>query len=591
MQHEFTASMEVEGEPGAGAVRGIAADHKVEERVVDGVGKLQVWQLSAAFPGPVSPREFITMTAATDRCGDCDEGEEQDGVRSNHYMVVSIPVDHPDAAPRDGLVRGFYESVEVIRQVDLAKKDGSRWSDTQSKSATNLLASGETVRSRSTSRQRASTISYAKSRGPDAKGEKVDRVQEGTEAEDEDDEGTAVEWIMVTRSDPGGGIPRFMVERNTPAAIIQDATKFLSWATKQEELFEEDAEMEKQGISAEERERRLSVRRESLQESRFSPAEANGHLAGVLPSSSGHGIIASIAAATENALETYTPNIIRDGLEHWLSHPLTTDDTGTGADDDNSTETSSLGSFESAQQYYSIEDHDIQDSLSSNVPTDSMSGLDTKSSQSSEGLRVQDIMVEDNKHYKELEKLERRRKELEARFEKQRQTEAKKSEDISSKEARDAEKARERHEKEVRKQKEKHDREIKKLEEKREREAKRLIERQKKAQEKDMLSKIKRDRDEFKSQVDILRKENELLRTQVLELQRENTTLVREVGKLESGPITLRTVKDEIKKGSRNRGSSVGSKESRTSRASKDSYPSKGSDDSRRGDSTEIAEE
>ena len=565
MQHEFVASMEVEGEPGAGAVRGIAADRKVEERVVDGVGMLQVWQLSATFPGPVAPREFVTMTATTDQCAQFGGGEEQDGLRSNHYMVVSIPVDHPDAVPRDGLVRGFYESVEVIRQVELGKKGGSRWRDKQSKSATNLLAM-EPERSRSASRQRASTVSYT------------------AEAEVEGNGETAVEWIMITRSDPGGGIPRFMVERNTPASITQDATKFLNWAIQQEELIEEDAEMEKQGISTEERERRLSIRRESLEETRFSLADVNGHLAGVMPPSSGHGIIASITAATGNALEAYTPNVIREGLEHWLPNPVPTDDPGMGVDDDNSTETSSLSSFESAQQYYTTEDNDMRDSSSSNVRTDLMSGLDVKSTLSLEELKVQDGMMEDNKHYKELEKLEKRRKELEARFEKQRQEEAKKSENISSKEAREAEKARERHEKEVKKQKEKHDREIKKLEEKRERETKRLIERQKKAQEKDEVAKHKRERDEFKSQVDILKKENELLRAQVLELQRENTTLVREVGKIEGGQTTLRSIKDEIKKGSRNRGSSVESKESRTSKASKESYPSKGSDD------TEMAE-
>jgi len=591
MQHEFAASMEVQGEPGAGAVRGIAADQRVEERVVNGVGKLQVWQLSAAFPGPVAPREFVAMTASTDRCSDYNGGEGEDGVRSNQYMVVSIPVDHPDAAPRNGLVRGFFESVEVIRQVELGKKDGSRWSNKQSRSATNLLSAEKPVRSRSTSRQRSGTISYAESRGPDAKGEKVERAQEGLEGEDADDDGTAVEWIMITRSDPGGGIPRFMVERHTPASITQDAVKFLNWAVKQEELIEEDEEMEKQGIPAEERERRLSVRRESLEEARFSPVEANGHLAGVVPPSSGHGIIASLTAVAENALEAYTPNVIREGLEPWLSHPRPTNDANNKEDEDNSTETSSLGSFESAQQYYSIEDHSIRDSSSSNIPTDSMSGLDMKGSQTSEEATVQEVVVGDDKHYKELEKLERRRKELEARFEKQRQVEAKKSEDISHKEARVAEKARERHEKEIKKQKEKYDREVKKLEEKREREAKRHIERQKKAQERDGLAKIKRDRDEFKSQVDILRKENELLRAQVLELQRENTMLVKEVGKLDGGSITLRTVKDEIKKGSRNRGSSVGSKESRMSKGSRESYPSKGSNDSGRNDAAETAEE
>ena len=595
MQHEFATSMEVEGAPGAGAVRGIAADRRVEERVVEGGAKVEVWQLSAAFPGPVAPREFVIMTATTDRCSEGRDGEKET-MRSNHYMVVSIPVDHPDAPPRDGLVRGFYESVELIREVELTKKGGSRGGGKRSKSTTNLLDAEEPVRSRSTSRQRGSTISYAESRGSEAKGEKVDRVQEEAEAEaedeDEDEDGTAVEWIMITRSDPGGGIPRFMVERNTPASITQDAGKFLNWALKQGELIEEDEEMQKQGITAEERERRRSLRKESLGEDvRFSPAEANGHLAGVMPPSEGNGIIASLSTAAENLLETYAPNVIREGLEPWPPHPRPTGDAGKGGEEDYSTDTSSLGSFESAQQYYTAEGHDIQDSSSSNILADSMPNQQMKGSQSFEETTVQKGMVEDDKHYKELEKLEKRRKELEARFEKQRHREATRSEEISSKEARDAEKARERHEKEIRKQRKKHAKEMKKLEEKREREAKRLMERRKKTQEKDELAKVKRDRDEFKSQVDNLRKENELLRVQVLELQRENTALVREVGKLEGGSMTLRAVKDETVKGSRNRGSSVGSKESRKSKASKESALSKESDDSKKSDATEMAEE
>ncbi len=43
-------------------------------------------------------------------------------------------------------------------------------------------------------------------------------------------ESNLVEWIMITRSDPGGGIPRFMVERGTPGSIASDAVKFLDWA-------------------------------------------------------------------------------------------------------------------------------------------------------------------------------------------------------------------------------------------------------------------------------------------------------------------------------------------------------------------------
>ena len=35
---------------------------------------------------------------------------------------------------------------------------------------------------------------------------------------------------MVTRSDPGGSIPRWMVDKGTPRSVGADAAKFVNWA-------------------------------------------------------------------------------------------------------------------------------------------------------------------------------------------------------------------------------------------------------------------------------------------------------------------------------------------------------------------------
>lgn len=43
---------------------------------------------------------------------------------------------------------------------------------------------------------------------------------------------------MITRSDPGGSVPRWMVERGTPGGIIKDAEKFLDWAAGDHSLAE-----------------------------------------------------------------------------------------------------------------------------------------------------------------------------------------------------------------------------------------------------------------------------------------------------------------------------------------------------------------
>lgn len=59
-------------------------------------------------------------------------------------------------------------------------------------------------------------------------------------------EQNSVEWIMITRSDPGGSVPRWMVERGTPGGIIKDAERFLDWAAGNHNLAEypSDAEPE-----------------------------------------------------------------------------------------------------------------------------------------------------------------------------------------------------------------------------------------------------------------------------------------------------------------------------------------------------------
>ena len=83
-------------------------------------------------------------------------------------MILSKPITHPDAPERQGYIRGKYESVELIREIPLSN---------------------------------------------------------------DNPELNPVEWIMITRSDPGGGIPRFMVDRGTPSSMLGDIHKWLDWAT------------------------------------------------------------------------------------------------------------------------------------------------------------------------------------------------------------------------------------------------------------------------------------------------------------------------------------------------------------------------
>ncbi len=102
---------------------------------------------------PTAPRDFVVCLLSSEydseerECGHAQEKPKQ-------YMVVSIPVEHPEAPLKSGLVRGQYESVEIIRQV----KDWSK----HSMSTVSLPVSDEHERR---GRFRGHTIGFSESRG------------------------------------------------------------------------------------------------------------------------------------------------------------------------------------------------------------------------------------------------------------------------------------------------------------------------------------------------------------------------------------------------------------------------------------------
>ncbi|KAJ0138178.1 Protein argonaute-3, partial [Fusarium oxysporum f. sp. albedinis] len=63
---EFSETMKVQGAPGSGNIRGIGADKRVEDKQIGDHGQLQVFQLSAQFPGPTAPRDFVTLLLASE---------------------------------------------------------------------------------------------------------------------------------------------------------------------------------------------------------------------------------------------------------------------------------------------------------------------------------------------------------------------------------------------------------------------------------------------------------------------------------------------------------------------------------------------
>jgi hypothetical protein len=147
LEKEFPETMKVQGGPGVGNIRGIGGERRVEHKVVDGVAKMEgelvafymivifradpgiVYHLSAQFPGPTTPRDFVTLLLTSDTAlnGNCG-GMSEDKEIPRHFMVVSKPCIHPDCPERDGFIRGQYQSVEFIREIPitrLAKKSAS----------------------------------------------------------------------------------------------------------------------------------------------------------------------------------------------------------------------------------------------------------------------------------------------------------------------------------------------------------------------------------------------------------------------------------------------------------------------------------
>ncbi|KAF1945730.1 hypothetical protein EJ02DRAFT_395410 [Clathrospora elynae] len=457
MLREFPESLEVQGGPGEGNVRGIGGDQRLEDIEVDGIGQLQVYQLSAQFPGPTSPREFITLLITSDTC--LTEASKVGKLIPRHFMVVSIPVSHPDAPPRNGMVRGLYESIEMIREIPL----------------------------------------------------------EGTG--DGDAETNPVEWIMITRSDPGGGIPRFMVERNVPSSIVQDAVKFLDWACANNETAEDGATTNADSPSyapkTHDTEHNLSI------------VEANGITAGVGKSIADRpspALRRLSQRTTEKSIESQTSFMdqLRNTVGAYIPdsmNPLQRIESSSSSSSSSSTE-----SFASADEGLPVGDSSPAQSLTS---------------------KPYFPIIDDSPHGRELQKIEVKKRQLTEKLDQAREKRQSSIDNESQKTQKEMEKASEKHEREKKKQEDKFQKEVRKLEERREKETKKLLARQQKEADKNQLGKAQRERDEYKQRADILEQENKLLKEQIGEVQLENTALVARLGKSEVGIEILRLVREE----------------------------------------------
>ncbi|KAF2773919.1 hypothetical protein EJ03DRAFT_249833, partial [Teratosphaeria nubilosa] len=493
MQREFAHSLTQTGPPGTGAVRGLAADRRLEEKTEEGVGKIEVYQLSAQMPKPVTPRHFWELLMTSDNAlGVKSESEALEGNKHvpRHYMIVSRPIEHPDTQ-NSSFVRGQYESVEMIREIPL--------------------------------HQAAQKTSEAKGGHEDTNG-----------MTDEHAELNPVEWIMITRSDPGGGIPRFMVERGTPDAMLGDVTKFLDWATAFDEVPDADEDAEAQQsisegapsghdgpestpvTSASEPQTYGSASQETIPPPRAQTEPA------VSEQQQGEegGILTNAAHAIGTGIAAYAPASVSEQVQHYL-HP---DDERAlnDNDSDDSSDTSSADSFMSAEEMRRMSTAPEAQS------TDALSvASNTSELAAAKGIDKKDL----SQHDKEVMKLMQKREKLDRKLAKKKEEEYEKMKKAQAKDDTEQEKTKSKVEKEMQKAEEKHKKEIEKLEHKKEREMRKAEQKRKKKDDAHKLSMVSRERDEYQSNLETFKKENKMLIDRVEELQRENTILAQRLGK------------------------------------------------------------
>lgn len=272
------------------SIRGIGAEEKVETMEIkdhDGshLAELKVYHVSAQFPKPTAPRDFVALIIDSDH--GLQIGDTKQPGRS--WMMISKPCDHPGIPHKHGYTRGEYESVELIREIPKRPSEDS----------------GSSSSSQKAKKGNGSSSS-------DLQRPEVPPAQDGV-GDDDDEEMNPVEWIMVTRSDPGGSIPRWMVDKGTPRSVGTDAAKFVNWALEDDKPSEpESPESEDaNGKSAE-----LVSDNDSNEaddsDSDYESLDSDGE-------HSHHGLIASVTGLLNTGLERFAPHVLGYGPQGEVS--------------------------------------------------------------------------------------------------------------------------------------------------------------------------------------------------------------------------------------------------------------------------------
>ncbi|KAJ0118338.1 hypothetical protein J7T55_009121 [Diaporthe amygdali] len=526
LEKEFGHTLQHTTGPGTGNVRGIGAERKAEHLECDGVGQADVWLLNAQFPGPTTPRDFVTLflTGTTS----WDSNKRDKGPRQ--FMIVSKPCNHPECAPRSGYIRGNYESVELIREIPIEKplrrvrsSVDMRREDIQLPSR--QMGGNMDIGQEAVLRAAQKRAGAKSDEGPGERGlsrslsglppRETDEAS-GAGKADEDTE-MAIEWVMVTRSDPGGSVPRFMVEKGTPGGIVTDAGKFLKWLDTRsakdleeslDEIPEVDATKDDAGevTTSRPHQSSASVSRPAPEQSQVAAEED-------IQPSGFYNMIAGAIGAASSMVTSRLP-----GIAHSTSEL------------DSDLQDSDSDSDESERSFASAQEPEIETPLAKVLSggDTSLGGGDMASMHSGKS-EESPSKASVSHHEKHLKKLQDRHKKLAEKMARQQERASQGKSDQGD----DAlAKLKEKHEKEIARQEENYKKEVKKMEEKRLKEEKKAEERRKKQQEKDERSNMAMQLEKVKVERDMALKQIDILKEQVGQLQAQNTKLVAKLGKL-----------------------------------------------------------
>ncbi|KAI8634533.1 hypothetical protein F5Y19DRAFT_461275 [Xylariaceae sp. FL1651] len=530
MEREFAESLKVQGEPGDGKIRGLGADKRVVDQTVDGCGRIQVYQLSAQFPGPTTPRDFVTLCLSSDSAMSAPMPNGHGKPR--YFMLVSKPCVHPECPQRQGFIRGHYESVEFIREIKVdrpLRKTRSSTDITSEDRASAMKKDADSISKEAVVRsahQTTMSTSSGNDQGGRPRGKTIGSAdaKEGEKEEEECD--TMIEWLMITRSDPGGSVPRFMIERGTPPGIAGDAKKFVQWISSGnfEYLIRND-----HNNTQDENETTPSALPTSETSNTLtnSTSRSMGDLqakskSNLVSQESGEsqgpsGFYGMLAGALGTAASAAASRLLGSTAGGYTESESSLSD--------DSDEVSSIHSFHSLEDIESIEPS-VKIAEGSELTPSGSNGAGGDSLRSAASTTASS-----SQHDKELKKLEERRRKTEDKLQRAQERALAKKNDDAQRDELALQKLREKHEREIAKQEEKYQRERRKLETKRASEKKKAEERRRKQAEREDKANLALELEKVRAERDIARREIEILTEQVGKLQALNTQLVVRLGR------------------------------------------------------------